>query len=585
LPIVPGLGVHHRLGVERAGIEIVWIFFPERAHRVGIGRVQLGAVGFGIGRVAQGKRIDPVALLFARVALQCDRILQHLPGRLDGVVLHGKIDVRAQRKGDAPPAHRTMGIEPCRLAEGADRLGVIESEIQPDSLIEEKLRPLVLRGDLMVVGAEPLEQRRARLVRFAHIDGGHRVDHLHGHGGHCHRLVGGSGTGRHERNRERYYGQTIHGFLPRDDGECGAAGSATRWGQIPDRQRQYSRAMTTATAQLHTLSGPRRIVAFWLLTVAAVILAMITVGGLTRITGSGLSITEWDPIMGAVPPISDAAWQDAFSKYQRIPQYLHEHAGMTLDDFKGIYWWEWAHRLLGRLLGVIFFVPFVLFAWIGAIRRAEWPRMLLLFALGGLQGFIGWWMVESGLETRVSVSQYRLAIHLGTAIILLGAILWIALEYLRDLKKPKQFPRRAVGMVALVYCPILLGALVAGLHAGLLYNTWPDMNGRVFPEGAFAVQPWWLNPFENPGLAQFDHRIGAYIVAVMAAYIYAKGIRLSGAAKKSAKLVAAITAVQVGLGIVTLLLQAPEGLAAFHQVVAATLFCAAIWHAYELRYT
>jgi cytochrome c oxidase assembly protein subunit 15 len=166
----------------------------------------------------------------------------------------------------------------------------------------------------------------------------------------------------------------------------------------------------------------------------------------------------------------------------------------------------------------------------------------------------------------------------------LGAILWIALEYLRDLKNPGAFPKRAFGMMALVYVQMLLGALVAGLHAGYVYNTWPDMNGRVFPEGAFAVQPWWLNPFENPGLAQFDHRIGAYVVAATAVYIYAKGIRLSGWAKKSAKLVAAITAFQVGLGIFTLLMQAPEAMAAFHQVTAATLFCAAIWHAYELRY-
>jgi cytochrome c oxidase assembly protein subunit 15 len=328
----------------------------------------------------------------------------------------------------------------------------------------------------------------------------------------------------------------------------------------------------------------RTAVGLWLFAIALIIMAMVTIGGLTRLTGSGLSITEWDVLMGALPPLNDAQWADAFAKYQRIPQYLIENRGMSLADFQGIFWWEWTHRFLGRLLGVLFIVPFLWFAWVGAIKKNEWPRMLLLFALGGLQGFIGWWMVESGLETRVSVSQYRLAIHLGTAIILLGAILWIALEYLRDLKNPRGFPRRALAMVALVYGQMLLGALVAGLHAGYLYNTWPDMDGRVFPEGAFAFQPWWLNPFENPGLAQFDHRIGAYIVAGFAAYIYVKGIRLSGWAKKSAKLVAAITAFQVGLGIFTLLMQAPEGLAAVHQVTAATLFCAAVWHAYELRY-
>jgi heme a synthase len=328
----------------------------------------------------------------------------------------------------------------------------------------------------------------------------------------------------------------------------------------------------------------RRAVGLWLLLIAAVIMAMVTIGGLTRLTGSGLSITEWDPIMGAIPPLSDDQWADAFAKYQRIPQYLIENRGMSLEDFQGIFWWEWTHRFLGRLLGVLFIVPFLWFAWKGAIKKSDWPRFVTLFVLGGFQGFIGWWMVESGLETRVSVSQYRLAIHLGAAILLLGAVLWIALEYLRDLKNPRQKPCRAFGMAALVYVQMLLGALVAGLHAGLLYNTWPDMNRRVFPEGAFSFRPWWLNPFENPGLAQFDHRIGAYIVAGFAAYIYAKGIRLTGQAKRSAKVVAAVTTFQVGLGIVMLLMQAPEGLAAFHQVIAALLFCAAIWHAYELRY-
>jgi cytochrome c oxidase assembly protein subunit 15 len=328
----------------------------------------------------------------------------------------------------------------------------------------------------------------------------------------------------------------------------------------------------------------RKAVGVWLLAIAVIILAMVTIGGLTRLTGSGLSITEWDPIMGAIPPLTDAQWADAFVKYQKIPQYVLENRGMSLEAFKGIFWWEWTHRFLGRFLGVAFFVPFLLFAWKGAIRKSDWPRMLLLFVLGGLQGFIGWWMVQSGLETRVSVSQYRLAIHLGAALLLLIAILWIALEYLRDLKMPPKPAGRALGLVVLVYMQMLLGALVAGLHAGLIYNTWPDMNGRVFPEEPFFSKPWWINFFENPGLAQFDHRIGAYIVAGVAAFIFARGVRLGGYAKKSAKLVAAITAFQIGLGIFTLLLQAPEALAAFHQVTAAVLLCAAVWHAYELRH-
>ena len=333
------------------------------------------------------------------------------------------------------------------------------------------------------------------------------------------------------------------------------------------------------------MQASRKPVGIWLLAIALIILAMITIGGLTRLTGSGLSITEWDPLMGAIPPLSDAQWAEAFAKYQKIPQYVLENRGMSLEAFKGIFWWEWTHRFLGRLLGVAFFVPFVWFAWKGAIRKSDWPRMLILFVLGGLQGFIGWWMVQSGLETRVSVSQYRLAIHLGTALLLLIAILWIALEYLRDLRTDRPNPaRRAIVMAGLVYLQMLLGALVAGLHAGLIYNTWPDMDGRVFPENPFFHQPWWINFFENPGLAQFDHRIGAYMVAALAVFVFARGIRLAGYAKKSAKLIAGITAFQIGLGIYTLMLQAPEGLAALHQVTAAALLCAAVWHAYELRH-
>jgi cytochrome c oxidase assembly protein subunit 15 len=326
----------------------------------------------------------------------------------------------------------------------------------------------------------------------------------------------------------------------------------------------------------------RRAVGLWLLAVALVILAMVTIGGLTRLTGSGLSITQWNPIMGAIPPLNHAQWAEAFAKYRLIPQYTIENRGMSLEGFKGIFWWEWSHRLLGRLLGVLFLAPFLWFAATGAIRRADWPRMLLLFLLGGLQGFIGWWMVSSGLEVRTSVSQYRLAIHLGTALLLLVAILWIALEYLRG-ETAKGNAKRAYAFAGLVYVQMLLGALVAGLHAGLIYNTWPDMNGRVLPEDPFFAKPWWINFFENPGLAQFDHRIGAYVVAAFAAFIYVRGIKLSGWARISAKTVAIITTIQIALGITTLLLQAPELLAAAHQVTAACLLCAGVWHAFELR--
>jgi cytochrome c oxidase assembly protein subunit 15 len=343
--------------------------------------------------------------------------------------------------------------------------------------------------------------------------------------------------------------------------------------------------MTAHTLIAHSRFG-RRAVGVWLLAVALLIVAMVGVGGLTRLTGSGLSITEWDPIVGAIPPLSHDAWQDAFSKYQQIPQYRLENAGMTLEAFKGIFWWEWIHRFLGRLIGFAFFVPFVWFAATGAIGRKDWSRMLLLFALGGLQGFVGWWMVQSGLEVRVSVSQYRLAIHLGVAVLLLGAILWVALEYLRPLARERagSVAKLANAFVALVFVQMLLGALVAGLHAGLVYNTWPMMDGRFVPEHAF--REGWISFFENAGLAQFDHRMAAYAVAVFAWFFWqwlrTKGV--SGYARWAADSVLVITAAQVVLGVVTLLYQVPVALAALHQVVAAFLFCAAVWQAYELRY-
>ncbi len=364
----------------------------------------------------------------------------------------------------------------------------------------------------------------------------------------------------------------------------------------------------------------RRAVGIWLLLVALMIAAMVVIGGLTRLTGSGLSITEWDPVMGAIPPLSQADWLTAFHKYQRIPQYIREHQGMSLAQFQFIYWWEWTHRLLGRLIGFVFLLPFLFFAWTGAITRRDIPRMVLLFALGGLQGFVGWWMVQSGLETRVSVSQYRLAIHLGVALILFAAILWTAFENfgipsppLRGRGKGEGAMRSAVSQKSvvqisspphpnplphmrggegfalafpiLVYLQMLLGALVAGLQAGLIYNTWPSMDGRFLPEHPFFASPWWINFFENPALAQFDHRIGAYIIAMTAIFIGWSAMRskVGGAARISAWAILIITFVQIALGIATLLNQAPILLSALHQLTALALLSAALWHAFEMH--
>jgi heme a synthase len=353
-------------------------------------------------------------------------------------------------------------------------------------------------------------------------------------------------------------------------------------------------------------------VAIWLFIVALLIAAMVTLGGLTRLTGSGLSITEWHPVTGVVPPLSDGAWQTEFAKYQRIPQFRLENPHMDVAAFQAIYWWEWSHRLLGRLLGFVFLLPFLYFAATGAIARADFPRMIGLFALGGLQGFVGWWMVESGLETRVSVSQYRLAIHLGVALILFGAIIWTALDYFpplrqrgrrmaREARQTERAPSVtrltsrdtslvngggklaawALAFTVLVYLQMLLGALVAGLHAGLIYNTWPSMDGRVFPEHPFFHQPWWVNFGESAGLAQFDHRIGAYIIALSALALWMAS-RRANIARTSANAVLAVTGFQIVLGIVTLVSQAPVALAALHQATAVALFASAIWHAQSL---
>ncbi len=355
----------------------------------------------------------------------------------------------------------------------------------------------------------------------------------------------------------------------------------------------YQAVMTALRAQQgFSLQAPgRKTVGIWLLVVAVMIVAMVVVGGLTRLTGSGLSITQWDPIMGALPPLSDAAWADAFARYKLIPQYAHQNAGMSLADFQAIYWWEWTHRLLGRAIGVMFFVPFAWFAWTGAIARKAWPRMVVLFVLGGLQGVVGWWMVMSGLEVRDSVSQYRLAIHLGVAVLLLGAILWTALEYLRDApaqaaKVDNPLLRRAsVALIVLIFIQMLLGALVAGLHAGLIYNNWPMMGWRWMPEGAFFDTPWWINFFENPGLVQFDHRMVAYAVMAVALPLgwRIRKLQPSKQAVNAAGFVFWLTLTQVLLGIMTLRTHVVVWLAAMHQLNAALLLCAAIWLAFELR--
>lgn len=333
-------------------------------------------------------------------------------------------------------------------------------------------------------------------------------------------------------------------------------------------------------------SAPVRL---WLLAVALLVGVMISVGGATRLTGSGLSITEWKPIMGAIPPLSEADWQEAFAKYKLIPQYVQINRGMSLEAFKTIFWWEWSHRFLARLVGVAFFVPFVVFLALGYVRRAFVPQLVGLFALGGLQGAIGWYMVASGLSERVSVSQYRLALHLGLAFVILAGLIWTALT-LDDAPRGANAGRGghwigAVALAAIAFVQVELGALVAGMKAGLAYNTWPLMDGQLVPAGLFIMQPWYLNLFENALTVQFNHRLLAYLLALAAVWQVWRVLAGTGtqAQRTSALALGAAVLLQVALGIWTLLAQVPLSLGLLHQAGAALLFAIAIWHLYTQR--
>lgn len=329
-----------------------------------------------------------------------------------------------------------------------------------------------------------------------------------------------------------------------------------------------------------------RFVRAWLAAVAALIFAMVLVGGATRLTESGLSIVEWKPITGVVPPLSDAGWRAEFDAYKTIPQYQELNRGMSLDEFKTIYWWEWTHRLLGRVIGAVFLLPLLFFLWRGWIAPLLRLRLWCIFALGAFQGAVGWWMVASGLAGRTSVSQYRLAFHLTLAASIYAAVLW-TLQGLRPAAPASRRIRAtAVVLVGLVLLQIYLGALVAGLNAGLIYNTWPLIEGRFIPPAAelFSISPAWRNLFENVLTVQFDHRMVAYTIFVVAILHLADVSRnaRAGAALRGALVVAAAVILQASLGIFTLLSQAPLGLSLLHQGMGLLVLTAAALHAAKL---
>jgi cytochrome c oxidase assembly protein subunit 15 len=336
---------------------------------------------------------------------------------------------------------------------------------------------------------------------------------------------------------------------------------------------------------ISSASSSGRALRLWLLVVAGLILAMVLVGGATRLTESGLSIVEWKPLTGTVPPLSESAWQAEFEKYKTIPQYQQVNREMTLDEFKLIYWWEWVHRLLGRLIAAAFLLPFLWFLWRGAVEPALRGWLWAIFGLGALQGAVGWWMVASGLAERVSVSPYRLAFHLTLACAIFALIVW-TIQRLRRPQPLASAPMRlrasAVVLLTLVLCQIYWGALVAGLRAGLLYNTWPLIDGHLVPAAAslFFNEPWWHNLFENPLTVQFTHRMIAYVLWVAAIAHAIDSVR-AGRAGLSIVLAIALT-IQAALGIATLLYQVPILLAIAHQGVAIIVLAIAVVHAERL---
>lgn len=340
------------------------------------------------------------------------------------------------------------------------------------------------------------------------------------------------------------------------------------------------------TEQLHY----DRQVATWLIFCAAVIFGMILLGGVTRLTHSGLSMVEWKPLIGAIPPLTEQDWLATFEKYKQFPEYQKINHGMSLDAFKSIFMYEYLHRLLGRLIGVIFLLPMLYFAVRRRLRPGLAPGLVTLFFLGGLQGLLGWYMVKSGLVDNPRVSQYRLTAHLGVAVIIYAYMLWLALDLLftrRESAATRSSPlaRWSLVLIALVYLMILSGGLVAGTRAGLVYPTWPLMGDTFVPPGLYTTTPWWIAMFEDITTIQFNHRIFAYVLFVLLngfAFLAYRSAPVQREKLGAVLLVAALL-LQVTLGISTLLLHVPVWLATAHQGGAVVLLTAMLYLSHVLR--
>jgi len=341
-----------------------------------------------------------------------------------------------------------------------------------------------------------------------------------------------------------------------------------------------------------TSTNNQRIMAIWLFICCATIFSMVVLGGVTRLTGSGLSMVEWAPIMGILPPLNQSEWLATFELYKSSPEFIHINYNMDLDGFKSIFWFEYSHRVLGRFIGMLFFFPMVFFFIKGWVSSSLKPKLIAMFILGGLQGLMGWYMVKSGLVNNPHVSQYRLTAHLSLALIVYAYIFWIALSlYFQnddDLNRESNMGAlkpRSLYLSLFVFVTALSGGFVAGLKAGLAYNTFPLMNGQLIPDGLFSLDPAWSNFFENVTTVQFDHRLlaTALFVSIIAFYVAAIRRNPPARVKLGLHLMLAMLFIQVTLGISTLLLHVPVTLAASHQGGALVLFTIVLFVAHQIR--
>jgi cytochrome c oxidase assembly protein subunit 15 len=330
-----------------------------------------------------------------------------------------------------------------------------------------------------------------------------------------------------------------------------------------------------------------RSVAIWLLICCGLVFSMVVLGGFTRLTGSGLSMVDWRPLMGWLPPFSDAEWQRVFAMYQQSPEFLKVNAHMDVNAFKGIFWLEYLHRLLGRTIGIVFLLPFIFFFVKGYIRAREWPKYLLMFILGGMQGVLGWYMVKSGLVDNPHVSQYRLTAHLSAAFLIYAYMFWVAMSLLFPASGKVEHPwyRKSLAMTILTSVTIISGGFVAGLKAGKIYNTFPMMGDYWIPPGTMALEPFWRNFFDNMTTVQLDHRILAIttFIVIISFWIKARKAELPSRTRPAVNALLHTALLQVILGITTLVLSVPVILGATHQAVAMLLFTISIYILHSLR--